>query len=215
MSDQQVITGISIAVAGLLQLRSGIQIYHWFAITNLAWFSTMTHLLTLTILRDEVRSIKPIRVLRIIGMGVLIVFLVNAFIPVAVTLTAMRPNIPVLCVYTWLNTDKERDLMWPYFIFITGTLVYAFCSRVALLSCNKSIFRLVFRVSPKNPLRWLEELLLKLENTKSSSLSGRIFRVACFRMLFASYAVLLTCYELYQSRLWEVMSTLSWGWLSS
>lgn len=37
MSDQQVVTGISIIISGLSQLRSGIPIYHWQSVVNLAW----------------------------------------------------------------------------------------------------------------------------------------------------------------------------------
>lgn len=100
MSDQQVITGISMIVGGLTQLQAGIQIYHWESVVNLAWFSTITHLLTLTILRDEVRLNKPIRVFRILGMGILLVFLIYALIPIGFFYNSKLPrNFPAWCLY--------------------------------------------------------------------------------------------------------------------
>jgi hypothetical protein len=37
LSDQQVITGISIILGGISQLRSGLPVYHWQSVVNLAW----------------------------------------------------------------------------------------------------------------------------------------------------------------------------------
>lgn len=68
-SDQQVLTGISIIIGGLSQLEWGLAVYHFQAVGNLAWFSTMTHILTLTVLREKMRSNKIIRILRIVLMG--------------------------------------------------------------------------------------------------------------------------------------------------
>lgn len=57
-SDQQVITGIAILIGGFSQLQWGIGAFHWVNLTNLAWFSAMTHLLTLTTMRQEIRGSK-------------------------------------------------------------------------------------------------------------------------------------------------------------
>lgn len=50
-SDQQVLTGISILASGFSQLCLGISAYHWQTVVNLAWLSSMTHLITLTSLK--------------------------------------------------------------------------------------------------------------------------------------------------------------------
>jgi hypothetical protein len=81
-SDQQVITGISIIIGGLSQINGGLPLYHWLSVVNLAWFSTMTHLITLTVLREEIRPNSAIKTLRIISMGVLIVMLTFTIIPI-------------------------------------------------------------------------------------------------------------------------------------
>lgn len=62
LSDQQVVTGISILLAAVYRLHLEIQVYHWQTVVNLAWLSTMTHLITLTVLRGEARVNKIIRI---------------------------------------------------------------------------------------------------------------------------------------------------------
>jgi hypothetical protein len=80
-SDQRVVTGVSIIIGGLSQLEWGLPVYHFQAVGNLAWFSTMTHILTLTVLREKIRSNKTIRMLRIVLMGCLAVLLIFVMAP--------------------------------------------------------------------------------------------------------------------------------------
>src|SRR5450756_2077760 len=47
-SDQQLVTGIGILVSGYTQLHCSLSIYHWQIIVYLAWFSSLTHMTTLT-----------------------------------------------------------------------------------------------------------------------------------------------------------------------
>lgn len=49
-SNQQVVTGMALLASGYAQLSSGINIYYWQMLVYLAWFSSLTHLLTLTVL---------------------------------------------------------------------------------------------------------------------------------------------------------------------
>ncbi|KAF2428790.1 hypothetical protein EJ08DRAFT_699010 [Tothia fuscella] len=59
-SDQQLVTGIAVLVAGIKKLADGnITIYHFSLVTDLAWFSSNTHLLSLLTIRDFSESVKP------------------------------------------------------------------------------------------------------------------------------------------------------------
>jgi hypothetical protein len=82
-SDQQLVTGISIIIGGLQQLQWGLAIYHFQEVGNLAWFSTMTHILTLTVLRQkmQLKSSLVVKSLRIILMGCLVVLLACVMAP--------------------------------------------------------------------------------------------------------------------------------------
>lgn len=50
-SDQQLVTGIALLASGYAQLPYGLASYYWQIIIYLAWFSSLTHLTTLTFLR--------------------------------------------------------------------------------------------------------------------------------------------------------------------
>lgn len=58
---QQMITGVSLLTSALLQLRSGITIYHWQIVVYLVWFSSFTHLATLRVLWKSLAENPPIR----------------------------------------------------------------------------------------------------------------------------------------------------------
>lgn len=76
MSDFQIITGISILVSGFAQLRQGLSSYHWMIIVHLAWFSSLTHLACLALLRNHLYNHPLQRMWRLFSMGVLAILLV-------------------------------------------------------------------------------------------------------------------------------------------
>jgi hypothetical protein len=60
LSDTQLVTGIAILVAALKKLGDGsITIYHFNIVTDLAWFSSNTHILSLLVVRSFSDSAKP------------------------------------------------------------------------------------------------------------------------------------------------------------
>ncbi|KAH7310892.1 hypothetical protein B0I35DRAFT_439855 [Stachybotrys elegans] len=60
LSDQQLVTGIAVLVAGYIGLGNGsISIYHFTMVVQLAWFSSNTHLLSLLVVRSYAESVKP------------------------------------------------------------------------------------------------------------------------------------------------------------
>ena len=69
MSDLQIVTGLSILLSGLTQLQCGLSAYHWLFITYLAWFSTLTHLACLTLLRPYLSARSSERGWRLFAMG--------------------------------------------------------------------------------------------------------------------------------------------------
>ncbi|CAG7939896.1 unnamed protein product [Penicillium salamii] len=83
MSDIQIITGISIIVSGAAQLKCGISTYQWQVLVYLAWFSSLTHLSCLTLLRNYLHQRPAERIWRLICIFVLIVLLILALLPTA------------------------------------------------------------------------------------------------------------------------------------
>ncbi|KAF3941825.1 hypothetical protein ABW19_dt0209001 [Dactylella cylindrospora] len=85
LSDQQIITGIAVTLAGATQLNNGISFYHWNVLVYLAWFSSLTHLSALTILRWYLRSYKSVRILRVAFLVCFAVLLLGVMHPLFFT----------------------------------------------------------------------------------------------------------------------------------
>lgn len=81
MSDFQLITGLSILISGFTQLDTGISAYHWQRLVQLAWFSSITHLCTLTALRNYFRRHSIGYFWRLPGMIILVLMLIVALVP--------------------------------------------------------------------------------------------------------------------------------------
>lgn len=73
MSDLQMITGMSILVSGYIQMSCGITTYEWMVVVSLAWFSCITHLSCLSLLRGYLYKNAAERTWRLCGMGVMAV----------------------------------------------------------------------------------------------------------------------------------------------
>ncbi|KAJ5356129.1 hypothetical protein N7517_010738 [Penicillium concentricum] len=78
MSDLQVVTGISILISGYAQLPQGLSSFHWMVIVDLAWFSCLTHLACLTLLRNHLYNHSLQRIWRLLCMAILIILLTVA-----------------------------------------------------------------------------------------------------------------------------------------
>ncbi|KAI1170781.1 hypothetical protein F4777DRAFT_567937 [Nemania sp. FL0916] len=64
LSDQQVVTGIALLVACIKLLSdSSITVYHFTIASDLVWFSSNTHLLSLLVIRSFDKSVKPYRLI--------------------------------------------------------------------------------------------------------------------------------------------------------
>ena len=82
ISDQQILTGISILTAGYAK-RCTTNVYHWQVVVCLAWMSSGTHLITLSVLREYLREEEKsiLRVSRVAGMLTLFFMLFIAIVP--------------------------------------------------------------------------------------------------------------------------------------
>jgi len=73
-ADQQLVTGLSILIAGYVKYCE-ISVYHFSIVTDLAWLSSVTHMLTVSCLRDHFVENPCIRDSRAIGMDCFLVML--------------------------------------------------------------------------------------------------------------------------------------------
>lgn len=221
--DQQLLVGISLLVAGFSHLRLGIATYHWESVVNQAWFSTVTHLITLTAMKDELpksQRLNPLRIVRLICMGILISMLIVALYPMGwVNSPTYYPDsFPAWCYYAkdldwrrniaWESPTRENtaddwelidktDYNWLYCALSCLLLLYTFLTRVLWLQTD----RLRLFKKSKDAIftrfeRRFSELRDKRKDTPFAQVSYLIFTYY--------YAILVSSVDLYSSTLWEV-----------
>lgn len=139
MSDLQIATGFAILLSGFAQLHCGLVAFKWRAILDLAWFSCLTHLVCLTMLRGYLHAHTFERLWRLFATGSL-----AALLAVGLLFTAnsdwdrvfrLKDNAPTLCI---IGCNRSRSSVGDPVSFWTPVisatfLVVAFVSRVVRL----------------------------------------------------------------------------------
>lgn len=95
LSDQQLVTGLAILIAGVSD-PFHITGYEFTVVLALAWFSSTTHLTTLTALRKYMDSHGVIRDARVIGMVIVLILLSYSLV---ISIPAARRTVPVACEF--------------------------------------------------------------------------------------------------------------------
>lgn len=80
-SDQQLVTGIAMLGAGFSQLSYGLPVYYWQVLVQLTWFSSVTHLATMSLLQQYFWKYSAARWWRIGLMVVLAAMQIVALVP--------------------------------------------------------------------------------------------------------------------------------------
>ena len=109
-SDQQLVTGLAILVAGYCEmLNNNLSVYHWTIVVYLAWMSSAVHIASLTLLKDVFNKRPWLRNIRVAGMLALFTLLAVAMWPLR--RMYVPQSTPVRCLWgsrNW-NTDHETS----------------------------------------------------------------------------------------------------------
>ncbi|KAJ3539856.1 hypothetical protein NM208_g5315 [Fusarium decemcellulare] len=81
MCDVQIVTGLGILISGYSDLPKGISAYHFLLVTHVAWFSNLTHICGLTVLRRYLHSRPAEKWGRLFCMALLSAMLLGAMAP--------------------------------------------------------------------------------------------------------------------------------------
>jgi hypothetical protein len=211
-------------IGGYSQIQGGLDIYHWQCVISMAWFSTVTHLLTLTILREEAKPNKTLRIIRITAMAALILMIVYGMVPIGytMTLTGIWPSTPTWCFFHPGVTEdvavqesgvwQSLSYNWEYMLFSGGILILGFLTRVLLLFSTGILHLLgaVFQIPGKETWRSIEGQLVRLKELIATSSNGNRLRRGIvwmeYKLLRSFYALLIVGLYLYDSKLWEVQA---------
>jgi hypothetical protein len=136
MSDLQIVTGFSILISGFAQLHCGLSGCHWLFIIKLAWFSSLTHLSCLTVLRSHLYRFGAERLLRLLAMGGLATLLIVGSLSTGKSereYTYSRLSSPAIC-QLWASPDLSGGDITFWSTLVPVILVgVAFLSRVIKL----------------------------------------------------------------------------------
>ena len=198
--DQQIVTGIAILVSAYVQIFCGLQVYHWQIAVDLALFSSITHLTTLTFLRDYFRQRKSLRTIRLILMATIGIMLSAALGTTGYGLPDV--SMAALCLFqTKLFNEKTGfTYNWLYMCILLSYLTVSYISRaVQLLPRSTRRRRRVLRRIPNNfAITWLRHLRKKALDSRS------LFWVIAHNLLFSVYCPGKAAADLYKSTAVEV-----------
>lgn len=211
-SDQQVVTGIATLISAYAQLSEGISVYHWQTAMYLAWFSSLTHLTTLTFLRQYFRENHGARMWRTVFMSLTLLMLVIGLLPTGEsrwigTISENTTPDAASCFFKLLFIRRaDFQFSWdsmtgPSMVISVLVLLTSYVTRMIRLSKRfTDAVRCWLVTKPGRRLR--EAIARPAEPTggngrSSSEIMRRLGLTFCYVIFQASY-------ESFRSLLWEV-----------
>jgi hypothetical protein len=193
MCDAQFVTGLGILISGFIDLRKGISAYHFYLITHVAWFSNLTHICGLTVLRKYLHSRSTEKVIRLCSMAGLAILLLIAMGPtlffnwayIDVEGSASLPGTDAICFY-----NPSRSTNWYYLSnsdasgVANTTAFQSGLMSVLLLFLNFASRMIKFQNSLPNRLKALRRLLSGHLLKGIRLLGRRRLQTTGFRSLF-------------------------------
>ena len=224
-SDLQIVTSISLAVSGYSQLYCQLAFYDAQLVFDLVWFSSITHLATLTSLRRYFRERPVLRLWRIICMGITAGMLSYALIFMAYQpvfpdgtdwSSPMFLAYPAWCflhlheldnavkAYSQVGHTAHGSYNRPYIVLIMTFLVVSFFTRtIRLFPKASGKIRTIFCTKPSQALKnKLARLKHRVKCAKTTSV--RRFRRLSYKSLLSFYCLLESTLEIFTSSSWEV-----------
>lgn len=212
-SDQQLITGIGILVSGYTQINCGLSAYHWQIVVYLAWFSSLTHLTTLTALRTFFREQPTLAYWRVFFMGCTVVLLATAlgstgYIYQDYLSTPLA--VPAFCLFSTTDNQEAQQLnaLQPFDIpYVSLSLLFlaaSYISRVITLFTSTDTAALRgLRTRPGYALKKCILATMKQSTSSERSLSRMSWAMLSL-VLMTFYILLKVIFEIGQSMFWEV-----------
>lgn len=219
-SDNQLVTGIGILASAFPQLYTKLPSYYWQMVVYEAWFSSHTHLATLTVLRQHLQERPAIRSWRVILMVLTVLMLAAALLPTGDRYWMVDDaghfigGVPAICHYRRMSHPSNFTILrTPGATMFASMclLFFGYSSRILRISTSATTFwRRVVRTRPGNYLRdRLDKAHLQMA-AKPPRLRSRLLCLFLETVLVLGVAV----FDTYESMLWEILwlfMALIWG----
>lgn len=187
---------------------------------NLAWFSSLTHLPTLTFLRHRFRQQPGMAISRAVLMGIVIVLLAVSLGPTGFFLQAPSSQfketsaIPAICLFhksdlrlVEEHLDSKDTLLvcsTPIIVLSLTYLIVSYLKRVVRISRPASEFvESCVRVKPGTGIKAAYRYTRNNSN-ESSDLMGKVIWSIPMALILLCYLILKAIYGLASSVIWEV-----------
>ncbi|KAL8776345.1 MAG: hypothetical protein Q9213_008306 [Squamulea squamosa] len=212
-SDQQIVTGLAILACGYAQLRCRLSEYHWQIIVYLAWHSSLTHLATLTFLRQYFRHNPTARLWRAILMLLMVMMLSVALLPTGDRRWSNKYDgdsdngaFPVLCAFRRLTVQKSSERYRPDSVTTSTMLIsiavlfLSYLTRLIKLSQQATAFtRRWMRTKPGSLIRRVTDDAVRHADKPNAS---KYWRLKHFAME-GTHIFLRALVDIAESTLWE------------
>ena len=217
-SDQQLIIGLALLPSAYAQLGRNISAYHWQTTVYLVWFSSLSHLTTLTLLRQYFSANARSRKMRLVLMSLMALLMLIALLPTGNPQWISDGNrflggVAASCYFKKLGkkdsyrllSDSGQGISLAFSVVI---LTCSFWIRIIRLSPNASAaVRCWLRDKPSYCLeKWLKKSFHQLSLNNKGGWSNLLyvhFHLS-FVILSFYYILLNAAWELFESLLWEV-----------
>ena len=203
-SDTQIITGMAILLSGYIQLFRNLSEYHWMITVELAWFSSLTHLATLTSLRRHFRARPLMASCRIVLMGIVILLLIVALGSTGWISQGSETMTPAYLLFNHPQHFGPEKFNVVFVVLSVAFLLTAYVTRIIRLFNPLSILAEKWlRTKPLDIMHLIRQYLKKkldnhlnfFEKAAWTSLQGS---------LVLAYVLLSAIYNIAGSMLWEV-----------
>lgn len=216
-SDIQLFNGNAVLIAALA-FRSQFTVLHWRIVIYLGWLSSVTHLVSLTVLRHHLAQHPQLRPLRLSLMLSNAVMLIVALIPTARWAWYVCPACPMVPCFFGPNTSDApfegvhglgwRRKNWPVMALQVGFLVICYASRTLQLAKDNAGNQPQHTATSRDPRQSyraaIEDLLQRRFELADSDGSRHWFTRIRYRYWVGLSGLVRAVFVASTSILWEV-----------
>ena len=163
-SDQQLVTGLAVLIASFAK-RCTITGTNFQIATSLAWFSSVTHLATLSVLRLNFMQRPRVRLLRLLGMVIVLGLLAAAELIPAIIIWEL--DLPLQCAIS-LNMNSGYFASIAVSALVSNPTVGTWIILYLLIAYGNKIISLYHKDSQITVFGWLLQNLYKLSGIPAS-----------------------------------------------
>ena len=210
LGDQQIITGIAILGGAYSQLDNGFQLYHWQMSIWLAWFSSVTHLGTLSVLRNYLREHPLLRALRLFLMLTIAIMLVVSLLPTGSPIWLYFPGEYAGCYFRSLpeswKASGPGQTRNNAFLAITTVMIIATSYLIQLIKMFHGVStysRIHLRVKPGRQIKRSLDALSRMAESVGPTWSHWTILIF-YNPFLVAFLIVRAGFDLMESMLWEV-----------